>query len=173
MMRDIYDRRCQISPEKVVAKDRETAVRRVNCRAGPGDTMTRHLEKGRTRKMTTTKSAKDIATSYAQAWLDGNPEKALTFVADDVVCEAPSGPLTGLAAVREFLTPFSTSISNAHLVDVLGDDEHVAVVYRVDTPVAKDYVGAEYLTVTNGKIVQSISIFDTSPFIQAAAAQQG
>jgi hypothetical protein len=116
-------------------------------------------------------SAKEIGTSYARAWLDGNPEKALAFVAEDVVCEAPAGQLTGLAAVREFLTPFSTSIINAKLVDVLADSEHAAVIYRVDTPVATDYAGAEYLTIRDGKIVHSISIFDMSPYIQAAAAQ--
>lgn len=121
--------------------------------------------------MATATSAKEIATAYAEAWLAGDPEKALTFVADDIVTEAPNGPLKGLAAAREFLIPFSTSISNTHLLNVLADDEHVAVIYRVDTPVAKDYAGAEYLTIADGKIVHSISIFDMSPYIQAAPEQ--
>jgi len=40
-------------------------------------------------------------------------------VADDVVTEAPVGPVEGLAAVREFLTPFSMSVSKTHLLAMI------------------------------------------------------
>lgn len=120
-------------------------------------------------------TAKKIAEEYVRAWLAGDAEKALSYIADDVVCEAPIGQITGLAGYRKFLEPFATGqVISGELIDVLGDDEHAATVYVVETPFAKDYRGMEYLTVADGKITHIISVFDLSPALKAkAAAGQG
>jgi hypothetical protein len=93
-----------------------------------------------------TGSAQKIANEYARAWLGGDVEKALSFIADDVVCEAPNGQIKGLEGYRQFLEPFATALISGELIDVLGDDDHAATVYAVETPFAKDFRGMEYLT---------------------------
>jgi len=117
----------------------------------------------------TTGSAQQIADEYVRAWLGGEVEKALGLIAEDVVCEAPTGQITGLVGYRQFLEPFVTTLVRGELIDVLGDDDHAATVYVVDTPFAKDIRGMEYLTVTGGKITHVISVFDLSPMIKAKA----
>lgn len=122
---------------------------------------------------TTQGAAADIAKKYVDAWIAGDVETAMSFVADDIECLAPTGPIAGSAGYREFLTTFVNAISNEKLVDVFGDDEHAVTVYRVDyAPVVTDFRGAEHLTVVDGKITKVISIFDLAPMIQAQAGQQ-
>jgi len=122
---------------------------------------------------TTSGSAQEIAGEYARAWLAADAEKALGFIADDIVCDAPSGPVKGREGYREFLGPFVSLIvpASGKLIDVLGDNDHAATVYTLDTPFAKDFRGAEYLTVKDGKITHVISVFDLSPMIKAGIPQ--
>lgn len=121
----------------------------------------------------TTGTARKIAGEYVRAWLGGDVEKALSFIAGDVVCEAPNGQITGLEAYRQFLQPFATALISGELTDVLGDDDHAATVYVVQTPFAKDFRGMEYLTVKDGKITHVVSVFDLSPMIKASATARG
>lgn len=121
--------------------------------------------------MTTTGSARQIADQYARAWLGGDVEKAMSLIADDVVCDAPNGRINGLADYRKFLEPFAAALISGELIDVLGDDDHAATVYTTETPFAKDFRGMEYLTIANGKITHAISVFDLSPGLKAAAAK--
>jgi predicted ester cyclase len=121
--------------------------------------------------MTITGSAQKIADEYVRAWLAGDAEKALSFIADDIVCDAPNGQIKGLEGYRQFLAPFVTALISGELIDVLGDDDHAATVYTVETPFAKDFRGMEYLTVSGGKITHVVSVFDTSPMIKARALQ--
>ncbi|MGH3170016.1 MAG: nuclear transport factor 2 family protein [Trebonia sp.] len=121
---------------------------------------------------TTTGSAQKIAGEYVRAWLGGDVEKALSFIADDIVCQAPSGQIEGRDGYRQFLAPFASALLSGELVDVLGDGTHAATVYSVETPFAKDVRGMEYLTVKNGKITHAVSVFDLSPMIRASGNPQ-
>jgi len=121
----------------------------------------------------TTGSATKIAEAYVRAWMTGDVETAMTYIADDITCEAPSGPISGRDGYRRFLAPFASSLDGGQLTDVLGDDVHAAAVYIVDTPFAKDFRGMEYLTVENGKITRAVTLFDRAPIIAAQAASQG
>jgi ketosteroid isomerase-like protein len=114
-----------------------------------------------------------IAHEYARAWLGGDVEKAMSFVADDVVGRAPGGEIRGRDAFRQLLEPFATALIGSELIDVVGDDHHAAAVYAVETPFAKVFHGMEYLTVEDGRITQAIIIFDRLPAFQARAAKQG
>lgn len=118
-------------------------------------------------------SARNIADQYARAWLAADADKALSFIADDIVCEAPNGLVKGREGYREFLGPFVSLIipASGKLIDVLGDNDHAATVYTLDTPFAKDFRGAEYVTVKDGKITHVISVFDLSPMIKAGIPQ--
>ncbi|EWM10184.1 nuclear transport factor 2 family protein [Kutzneria sp. 744] len=116
-------------------------------------------------------AAQKIADAYVRAWTGGDAEKALSLVADDVVCEAPTGRIEGIEGYRQFLAPFVGMVANGKVLDVLGHDTHAATVYAVDLPFVQNLHGVEYLTVTDGKISHVISVFDTSPMVQARAAQ--
>ena len=121
----------------------------------------------------TTGTAQQITTEYVRAWLAGDADKALSFVADDVVCEAPTGVIRGRDGYREFLAPFATALVSGQLIDVLGDGDHAAAVYTVETPFAKDFRGMEYVTVADGKISHVISVFDRLPVVQAQGGLPG
>lgn len=116
-------------------------------------------------------SAQKVAEAYVRAWTSGDAEAALGLVADDVVCEAPSGRIEGIAGYREFLAPFVGMLSNGKVLNVLADGAKAATVYSIDLPFAQGFHGAEYLTVADGKISHVISVFDMSPMIKAGAAQ--
>lgn len=118
-----------------------------------------------------TGSAYEVADSYVRAWLAGDVETALSFVADDVVCEAPNGRIEGIEGYRQFLAPFVGMVANGKVLDVLSHGTHAATVYAIDLPFAQNYHGAEYLTVTDGKISHVISVFDMAPMANAGSAQ--
>ena len=80
---------------------------------------------------------------------------------------------SALEGYRQFLEPFATALISGELIDVLGDDDHAATVYAVETTFAKDVRGMEYLTVEDGKITHAVSVFDLSPMIKAGASAQG
>ncbi|MBM9506620.1 nuclear transport factor 2 family protein [Actinacidiphila acididurans] len=119
-------------------------------------------------------TARETAEEYVRAWLARDAEKALSFIADDVVCEAPGGHIEGVEGYRQFLAPFVAGLTGGRLLDVLvSDDTHAATLYKVDVPFAKDFRGMEYLTVKDGRITEVVSVFDLSPVIAAGAYPQG
>jgi hypothetical protein len=120
---------------------------------------------------TDTGAARTIADEYVRAWTSGDAEKALSFVADDVVCEAPSGRIEGIEGYRRFLAPFVGTMLKGEVLDVLGHDARAVTVYSVDLPFVRNLHGAEHLTVTDGKISHVISVFDMSPMLKARAEQ--
>ncbi|WP_367325698.1 nuclear transport factor 2 family protein [Streptomyces sp. HUAS ZL42] len=120
----------------------------------------------------TSGTAQKIADEFVRAWLGRDVDKALSFLADDIVCEAPNGRHEGLARYREFLEPFASSLISGTVIDVLGDDAHAAAVYTTEVPFAKDFRGIDYITVEDGKISHVISVFDLSPAIQARGNPQ-
>jgi ketosteroid isomerase-like protein len=108
-----------------------------------------------------------VALNYYSAWTSHDLDQAMTFVADDIVCDAPAGRLEGAAAYREFMTPFTGMLMQAELLGAYGDDEHAVVVYDTETKLVASGPAAEYVTVRDGKIVHSRFIFDRLPFAQA------
>lgn len=110
-----------------------------------------------------------VALDYYTAWTGRDLDKAMTYVADDVVCEAPAGRIVGAAAYREFMTPFVGMLVRAELFGTYGDDEHAIIAYDTETTLVPSGPAAEYVTVRDGRIVHSRFIFDRLPFTQARA----
>jgi len=108
-----------------------------------------------------------VAESYVRAWLSGDVDKAMSFVATDVVCDAPTGRIKGADAYRRFLEPFVGNLSNGQLDDLLTRDDRAVTVYSVDMPYLAGQRGVEYLTVTDDKISKVLSIFDLAPALKA------
>jgi len=118
----------------------------------------------------TNQQALDIALAYHEAWTSKDLERAMTYVADDVVCDAPAGRIEGAEAYRAFMGPFVQTLKRADLIAAFGDDTTAVVVYDTDTVPVQSAPGAECVTVEDGRIVYSRFIFDRAPFEAARAA---
>ena len=49
------------------------------------------------------RAALDTALAYHRAWTSHDFDRAMTYIAEDIVCQAPSGRLDGTAAFRGFM----------------------------------------------------------------------
>jgi hypothetical protein len=104
------------------------------------------------------------ALAYYQAWTTQNFEQAMTYIAEDIVCQAPAGRLEGAEAFRGFMEPFSRILTRSSLIAGFGDETQALLMYDTDTLPVTDAPGAECLTVENGKITRMRIIFDRLPF---------
>jgi len=110
------------------------------------------------------------ALAYHRAWTSHNFEHAMSYVAEDIVCQAPAGRLVGAEAFRGFMGPFVEILTRSNLVAAFGDDTTAVLVYDTDTAPVKDAPGAECHTVRDGKITRMRIIFDRLPFEAARRA---
>ncbi len=116
------------------------------------------------------RAALDTALAYYQAWTGGDFERAMTYIAEDIVCQAPAGRLDGAAAFHEFMGPFVQTVTRSSLIAAFGDEGKAVVMYDTDTVPVKDAPGAECVTVRHGKITHMRIIFDRLPFEDARRA---
>ena len=111
-----------------------------------------------------TSPALDVALAYHQAWTSHDMDKAMTYIADEIVCDAPAGRLEGAAAYREFMGPFVQILTGSKLIAAFGDQETALVMYDTQTMPVKSAPGAECVTVKDGKIAYCLFVFDRAPF---------
>jgi ketosteroid isomerase-like protein len=118
----------------------------------------------------TTSPAIATALAYFQAWTSHDVDKAMAYIADDIICDAPAGRLEGVAAFREFLEPFTRIVTGSELIAAYGDTDHAVIMYDARTVPVPSAPGAEYVTLKDGKIVYDRFIFDRAPFDAARRA---
>jgi len=115
-------------------------------------------------------TAVETSKAYYEAWAAGQDfERAMTLVADDVVCLAPSGRLDGAEAFRAFMEPFTQIVTGTKLVAAFGDDRTSVLLYDTSTIPVPDAPGAECHTVVDGRITEIRIVFDRLPFSEARA----
>lgn len=117
-------------------------------------------------------TAVQVALAYYEAWTSRDIDRAMGYVAEDIVCEAPAGRIEGAEAYRAFMAPFVQILTRAELLAAFGDEETAVVVYDTETLPVKRAPGAECVTVRDGKITHSWFIFDRAPFDAARRAAQ-
>jgi hypothetical protein len=121
--------------------------------------------------MTDTNSpALEVALAYFHAWTSHDLDKAMSYIADDIVCDAPAGRLEGAAAYRGFMGPFVQMLTGSRLIAAFGDADTAVIMYDTETVPVKSAPGAECVTVTGGKVSYSRFIFDRLPFDAARKA---
>jgi hypothetical protein len=120
--------------------------------------------------MTSSNPALDTAMAYYHAWTGKDIDKAMTYIADDLVCDAPAGRIEGAAAYQAFLAPFVHILIKAELLSAFGDDTTAVLMYDTQTVPVPSGPGAECLTIADGKITHSRFIFDRTPFDAARKA---
>lgn len=117
--------------------------------------------------MTENNPALQIALAYHEAWTTRDLDRAMSYIADDVVCDAPAGRIEGAEAYRAFMAPFVQMLRGATIIAAFGDDETALMMYDTTTVPVPSAPGAECVTVKDGKITYSRFLFDRAPF-QAA-----
>ena len=118
----------------------------------------------------TTSPALRTALAYFQAWTGHDLDKAMSYIADDIICDAPAGRLEGADAYRGFMGPFVQLLTGATMIAAFGDDQTALVMYDTQTVPVKSAPGAECVMVKDGKITYSRFIFDRAPFDAARNA---
>jgi SnoaL-like protein len=118
----------------------------------------------------TTSPALRTALAYYQAWTSHDLDQAMTYIADDIICDAPAGRLEGADAYRGFMGPFVGILTGSELIGAFGDDRTALIMYDTETVPVKSAPGAEWVTVTDGKITYSRFVFDRAPFDAARRA---
>lgn len=94
----------------------------------------------------------------------------MTYISEDVVCDAPAGRIEGAEGYRAFMGPFVQILTGARMIAAFGDGETALVMYDTETVPVKSAPGAECVTVKEGKIVYSRFVFDRAPFEAARRA---
>lgn len=110
------------------------------------------------------------ALAYYDAWTRKDLDRAMSYIAADIVCDAPAGRIEGVDGYRAFMGPFVEILVRAELLAAFGDDEKALVMYDTQTVPVKSAPGAEYVIVKEGKIAYSRFVFDRAPFEAARTA---
>lgn len=116
--------------------------------------------------------ALQTALAYYRAWTSHDLDAAMSYIADDVVCDAPAGRLEGAEAYRGFMAPFVQILTGSTLIAAFGDEQTALIMYDTQTVPVPSAPGAECVTVQDGKITQSRFLFDRLPF-EAARRSAG
>jgi len=118
----------------------------------------------------TTSPALRIALAYYHAWTSHDLDKAMSYIADDIICDAPAGRLQGAEAYRGFMGPFTQILTGSKLIAAYGDDTTALIMYDTETVPVKSAPGAECVTISDDKISYSRFVFDRAPFDAARKA---
>ena len=105
--------------------------------------------------------ARQIAAAYYTAWTTGDFDEMMEWVADDVVCETPSGLVAGGRSFRKFRADFATrAVKRVELIALYGDIDSAVIVYSCDLACADDQRVAEWISIRRGRITRSLMIYD-------------
>lgn len=102
----------------------------------------------------------NIVRQYHRAWTSGDVEAAMTHVADDIACRAPGVDLDGKDAYRGFIGGFAPMLTGIGEIAEFVDGDRVALFYYPQTAATSTAPAAELFTVKDGKIAESVLIFD-------------
>lgn len=113
---------------------------------------------------TSRSAALETVLAYHRAWTSGDIDRAMAQVADDIVCRAPDGDITGKDAYRGYLADFAPNLTGLSDVATFADEDHVALFYYPHTAVTSTAPAAEHFTVRGDRIVENLLVFDRLSF---------
>ncbi len=112
-------------------------------------------------------SARAVVEAYHQAWTSGHIAQAMELVAEEITCRMPGGDLKGKQQYRQMISDFAPTLIRAEDIASFADGERVALFYYPQTEATQTAPAAECFTVRDGKIVESLLIFDRMSFSQS------
>ena len=101
-----------------------------------------------------------IVQRYHRAWTSGDIDEAMGCVADDITCRAPGADLVGKDAYRGFVGGFAPMLTGIGDIAEFVDGDRVALFYYPQTAATWTAPAAELFTVKDGRIAESVLIFD-------------
>jgi hypothetical protein len=104
------------------------------------------------------------ALAYHQAWTSQNLDQAMTYIAEDITCDAPGAQISGAQQYRDFLGGFMTRLTGVDNVAAFGDETTAVLFYYPHTANTASAPAAECFTVADGKIARSVLVFDRPSF---------
>ncbi|KHS52489.1 nuclear transport factor 2 family protein [Brevibacterium linens] len=105
-------------------------------------------------------SAFEIVQKYHRAWTNGDVDTAMEFVAEGISCRAPGQDFEGKDAYRQFIAGFAPRLTGIEEIAEFADGQRVALFYYPQTAATATTPAAEFFTVENGQIAESVLIFD-------------
>ncbi len=109
-------------------------------------------------------SAYQIVEDYHRAWTSGEVDRAMTLVADDITCHAPGVDLVGKEAYHGFIGGFAPALTGLADIASFADGDRVALFYYPQTAATATAPAAECFTVRDGRITESVLVFDRLSF---------
>lgn len=109
---------------------------------------------------TTSNSALDVVTAYHEAWTRGDLDKAMIFVAEDIVVHAPGKDINGREQYREYLGGFMRIMEGHTPHAAFGDDSTAVLYYFPHTPFTQSAPVSECFLVKSGEIKEIHLVFD-------------
>lgn len=111
-----------------------------------------------------------VAMAFYEAWTGKDLDRAMSYVSDDIVCEAPPGRIEGIEQYRAFWAPFLQIFTKAEVIAAFGDGETALLMYDAHTTLVASALTAERFTTEDGKISRNRIVFDRTPFEAARKA---
>ncbi|HEY8700927.1 MAG TPA: nuclear transport factor 2 family protein [Arthrobacter sp.] len=105
-----------------------------------------------------------VALAYHEAWTGKNLDLAMSYVSEEIACEAPGGNIAGAAAYRQFLGGFMEKLTGLGMIGAFGDENSAMLMYYPQTAAVSDAPAAEWFSVAGGKIVRTVLVFDRLSF---------
>jgi len=113
-------------------------------------------------------AAVSIVEAYHQAWTNGDVDRALTYISDDVRCFAPDENVTTKADWHNYLARFTPMLTAAPEHARMTSGDRVALWYFPQTSVTETTLASELFTVRQGQIVEIRLAFDRLGYIPPA-----
>jgi hypothetical protein len=108
--------------------------------------------------------ALEVALAYFDAWTHQDLDRAMTYIAENILCDTPSGRVRGAGAYRAVMAPFMQILTNSTIIAAFGNDQTAMLMYDTKTVPVRPVPGAECVTVENGKITRSWFVVDRAQF---------
>jgi len=98
------------------------------------------------------------------AWTHKDLDRAMTYIAENILCDTPAGRVRGAGAYRAFMAPFMQLLTNATIIAAFGNDQTAMLMYDTKTVPARPVPAAECVTVEHDKITRSWFVVDRALF---------
>lgn len=115
--------------------------------------------------------ALQVVLAYYEARASKDLERTMSFIAEDIVCDAPAGRIEGARAYRGFLRSFFQLLERSQLLASFGDDDTAMLLYDNATVPVPSAPSVGHFTVEGAKITRVRFIFDRVPYEAVARSR--
>lgn len=105
-------------------------------------------------------TAREVVQQYHQSWTSGDVDRAMTYIDDAISCRAPGVDLHGKESYQHYIAGFAPTLTGIGDIAEFSDGDRVALFYYPQTAATNTTPAAEYFTVRDGKIAESVLVFD-------------